>query len=143
MNIIELEISSNTKEELLQELANALQLKYGVSAETVLRDYQARELEYSTGLENGFAIPHCRTDVNEVYVILGNVVNHIEGYSTFDGSQVENIISFVVPNDPSGEKEHLKMLSTVMRSLVNVEVQDAYKKANSLDEKIKILGIGE
>ncbi len=142
MKTFRLESEVGNKDELLDAIANLVAKDANCSNQEIKKDLLKRESEYSTGLENGFAIPHCRTkQVSEPYIVIGNLLNHLTDYKTLDQKPVEFIISFIVPDDVSGEKEHLKLLSGIMRKLVNKENQELIKKTSDLIEIKKILEI--
>lgn len=125
--------SASSKDELLREIA-------AIVNEEVYNDLIHREGEYSTGLENGFAIPHCRTKhVSEPHIIFGELKNQIEDYDTLDDSKVDTIISFIVPENVEGNETHLRLLALVMRKLCNEDVQKAFKLAKTIDDKKRIL----
>ena len=70
---IKFDLKSNTKEEAIKELAELL-LEQGKinSLEVYIKDVLAREKEYSTGIGQGIAIPHGKSDgVNEASIAIG------------------------------------------------------------------------
>lgn len=133
MNYYNEQFNASSKDELLKEIASKVNVE-------IYDDLLRREGEYSTGLENGFAIPHCRTKhVSEPYIIFGELKKQIEDYDTLDGSKIDTIISFIVPEDVEGNDTHLRLLAIVMRKLCNEDVQREFKLAKTIDEKKKIL----
>lgn len=143
VKILELNLETCNKQQLLDELSRLVAEVEGCDNQVVYNDYMGRETEYSTGLENGFAIPHCRTQVNNTYVIIGKINDGVIDYKTLDGSLVQHIISFIVPSNPEGEQEHLRLLANVMRLLVNPQIQEELKNTTNLQEKIRLLNLGE
>ncbi len=130
------------KNDLLEDISKKVANDSLSNYEVILSDLLKREEEYSTGLENGFAIPHCRTkEVKEPYIIICNLKSSIEDYDTLDGNKVDFIISFIVPDNVEGEEEHLRLLSGLMRRLVNEDIQNKVKSTDDIEELKNILEI--
>ncbi len=87
MNVLEVKLDKMTKKELLETFAKKVAEVEGISYEVILQDYLNREESYSTGLENEFAIPHCRTIVNDTYIVFGEINGGVDDYKTLDDSQ--------------------------------------------------------
>lgn len=85
--------------------------------ETACSDLLDREGQMMTGLQDGFAIPHCRTDnVNEAAVFCLQLTGTIE-WKTFDDQGVRYIFCIMAPEENSGNI-HLKLLSTLAGKLI-------------------------
>ena len=96
----------------------------------------AREEEFSTGVGNGIAIPHCMSDtVTEGAFTLVKLANDIE-WKSLDDLPVKYIIMLAAPND-SGSS-HLKMLSLLATNLMDDEFRENLLKASSIEEVKKI-----
>ena len=105
-------LTSDTKDEALRELVDKLATTTGWSAPDEV--YQAildRERLYSTGFEQGLAIPHAKLEsVPEFSVGLGIHVDGLE-FDSIDNSQVHVLIMIVGPK--SRQHEYLQVLSRV------------------------------
>ncbi|MCH3944191.1 MAG: PTS sugar transporter subunit IIA [Atopobiaceae bacterium] len=89
---------STTCEEALQFISDqAVELGIATDSAAVLKSFEARESEGSTGMMGGFAIPHAKSDaVKQTSVI---VVKFVKGvaWKTLDGTPVRCAIALLVP----------------------------------------------
>ncbi|MGN1343485.1 MAG: PTS sugar transporter subunit IIA, partial [Traorella sp.] len=76
-----------------------------------------REKEFSTGIGNGIAIPHCQSDcVKEVAFTFVKLSHSIE-WGSLDDKPVNFIIMLAAPN--TADNIHLKVLSTLAKNLMD------------------------
>ena len=116
-------------EELVDCLASGGQLK---DRDTAFEDVLDRERYLSTGLENGIAIPHGKTDaVNELTIAYGF---HKEGvdFESLDGKPAHLIFLVLSPKDTSGP--HIQFLALISRNLKKNHIHEQLMKASSVDE---------
>ena len=102
---------ATTREEALRIISD-YSVKLGVAsdADEVYRGFMDREAIDQTGMVDGFAIPHCKTDaVNEAAVIVFKNVNQLE-WPSLDGKPVDIAMALLVPGAEAGTT-HLKLLS--------------------------------
>ncbi len=91
-----------------------------------------REQEFSTGIGNGIAIPHCKSDcVREAAFTLVKLNNPVE-WETLDGRPVDYVIMLAAPN--TSDNVHLKMLSRLAEKLMDDDFREGLKKADSMEE---------
>ncbi len=104
-----MDLKARDKEALFKELAEILSTKYGIdNRKEILNAILERESKFSTGIKEGIAIPHGKTDaVNGVIGILGISRSGIE-YDSLDGKPV-NIVFLIVSSQRESE-EHLSIL---------------------------------
>lgn len=101
----------------------------------LLKDLIKREEEYSTGIQDGFAIPHAKSlSVNNPVVFYIKTTNDIE-WETFDGSNVRYIFSLMVPEE-NENNIHLMMLSKLATCLMD---DDFRKEVMISDDKNKLV----
>jgi len=114
----------DTKEGVLKFLAQkAVENGVAENEEGLLRDLLAREAEYSTGIQDGFAIPHAKSsNVIEPSIFYIKTKRKLE-WETLDGSNVRYIFSLMVP-EKNENNIHLKMLSKLATCLM----EDDFKK---------------
>ncbi len=105
------------KASLLQEvatLAKKCSACENVSADEILRGLEGRESLGSTGFGGGIAIPHCRLDsVDEFVVGLITVPGGVE-FGSLDAKPVK-LVAFVVGPE-SDSTEHIYLLSSISRA---------------------------
>lgn len=129
---------SKTKDEALQELS-FLGLKFNIvnDSEKLLEGYKKRESEFSTGLEDGFAIPHAKIkEIKKASIFVIKYSNAID-WQTLDNSKVSIVISLMIP-DKSNE-QHLGLLSQVSQKLMSSEIRDKIKKSKDPQDIIDLL----
>ena len=99
------------------------------SIEVYLNDVLQREKEYSTGIGQGVAIPHGKSDgVNEASIAIGRC-NAIE-WGSLDDKPVEFVILIAVPK-LGAKKDHLMILAKIAESLMDKEFTNRLLEAKS------------
>ena len=119
-----LNVEIDTKDDVLKFLAKkAVENGVAQNEEGVLKDLLAREAEYSTGIQDGFAIPHAKSsNVIEPSIFYIKTKKELE-WETLDGSKVRYIFSLMVP-EQNENNIHLMMLSKLATCLM----EDDFKK---------------
>lgn len=120
--------------ELAELLAKAKKIKKTPEViETVLE----REKLGSTGIGQGVAIPHGKTDaVPEQLGALGISQKGVE-FNSLDGEPVYLIFFLVGPVEVAGQ--HLKALSRISRLFKDKFFRQALREAKSVEEVVKII----
>jgi fructose-specific phosphotransferase system IIA component len=127
---IKLNLKCNTKEEVITELAQLL-LEQGKinSVEVYLNDVLQREKEDSTGIGQGIAIPHGKSDgVNEASIAIGRC-NDIE-WGSLDDKPVKFVILIAVPKS-GANRDHLMILAKIAERLMDKEFTSGLLQAKS------------
>lgn len=127
------DVEVNDRDELLKFLADkSVELGLASDSAAVLRKYQAREQEGSTGMENRIAIPHAQDDsIPNAAMLLVTLKKPIE-WETLDNSKVDHVISFLIPE--KGSEDHLKYLSNTAKLLTHSEFVSSFTSATNVDE---------
>ena len=127
-------IELDTKASALQFLAESAQkLRLTTDSSAVLNSFDDREKEGSTGMMDGFAIPHAKNaTITEASVLIVKTKNPIE-WDSLDGKPTEVIIALLIPEQEAGTT-HLKLLSKVARLLMNSEFKQQVKQLDSETE---------
>lgn len=141
-----LDVDVVSKEELFKVIANyAYQSGYAANATETCEAFNEREAEYSTGLQDGFAIPHAKSNAVLQPTVLFIRLKHEVEWETFDDSAVKNVFALMVPKEDEGTA-HLEMLSRLATALLEDtfirQVQQSEDKTQ-LVELIKKEMIGE
>lgn len=135
---IVLDSSATTQDEAFQELAT-IAYKAGCidNIDKLTKALWAREHETSTGLEDGFAIPHARIKYIKKPAVI--FVRYQTGLSwpTFDNSAVQAAIALIIPTNKKNDI-HLEVLSNVAKKLLNPDLRRTLKTEN---DKTKILAL--
>ncbi|OOM74332.1 PTS system fructose-specific EIIABC component [Clostridium puniceum] len=119
-----LNVEIDTKNDVLKFLAKkAVENGIAKNEEGVFKDLLARETDYSTGIQDGFAIPHAKSS-NVIKPSIFYITTKKElKWETLDGSKVRYIFSLMVP-EQNENNVHLMMLSKLATCLM----EDDFKK---------------
>lgn len=128
-----LDVTAASRDEVLNYLANkAKELNLASNTSAVVTKYLAREDEGSTGMEQGIAIPHAQDESITKSAMLVLKLKQPVKWKTFDDKPVDTIISFLIPEEDSGN--HLQYLSNTAKLLTHQQFIDSLHSANTVDE---------
>lgn len=134
-----------SQEEVFQFLAKQAEvLAISSDAKQVHQRLVERENEGTTGMMDGFAIPHAKDQsIGEPSIIIVTLEQGIE-WNSLDGQLINFVIALFIPDSEAGTT-HLKLLSAVARLLMRNEVTEQLKVAQSKTEIATLLNekIGE
>lgn len=133
-----LDIKSSSKQEAISELCQVLfsNAKIG-DAQVVTGALMEREKLGSTGIGQGVAIPHGKTDSAPTLVGALGISKKGVQFESLDGEPVHVIFMLVAPNDSSGQ--HLKALARISRLLKDKFFRQAIKEAKQPEDIEKII----
>ncbi len=136
---IKVDVDVENKDDALKYLAN-LAVKNGLATDSksVYEKYLLREKENSTGMTDGFAIPHAQSPAIKESAMLILKLKYPIDWNTLDGKKVDMIISFLIPENDS--KEHLQYLSNTAKLLTHADFIQKLKNATT-PQQIKNLFI--
>lgn len=113
---IKLDLEFTEKEGVLQELVDILaEVKDIGDKKSILRALIERENLGSTGIGQGIAIPHGKTDKVDGLVAVLGVSRKGVNFEALDGEPVYILFLLVAPKDTAGP--HLKALAQISRLL--------------------------
>lgn len=134
-----LDVDVDTKEALFLVLANAaLEAGYVNDQEKTLQAFINRESEFSTGLQDGFAIPHAKDDSVIEPTVFFVKLNQSIDWETFDDNGVQYVFALLVPKIESGTT-HLHMLSQLATALMEEDFKKQIKNAKDKKELVSII----
>lgn len=133
-NYIFLNEDYKSKQELLSFIAaKAEELNICDTKEGLLEDLLAREAEFSTELQDGFAIPHARSShVKKVSVFFIRNKSVLD-WETLDDSEVHYLFALLVPKENEGNI-HLQMISKLATCLLEDDFKDKIKSTSDKSE---------
>ena len=106
--------------------------------EAVLAALKKRESEGSTGMGEGIAIPHAKSDkIVEPVVLYGQSEQGVD-WDSMDGSLAHNIFMILVPEKYQGDL-HLKILQMLSRKLVSADFRTQLDAAKTKEEIYNVL----
>lgn len=130
---IKLDLQSVEKEDALKELVDLLAETQEIGDKKgILKALIERESLGSTGIGQGIAIPHGKTDkVSELVAVLGISQKGVN-FEALDGEPVFIFFLLVAPKDTAGP--HLKALAQISRLLRDSYFCELLKRCKTVDE---------
>ncbi len=129
-----------SRDEALSFVSNQA-VKAGIAgdADAVMNAFLAREAEGTTGMMEGFAIPHAKSDaITEAAVIVVKDESGVTGWDTMDGAPVNVAIALLIPSAQAGTT-HLKILSKVAEALMDEDFRATVKGSTDAAEIAKTI----
>ncbi|MDR3253543.1 MAG: PTS sugar transporter subunit IIA [Endomicrobium sp.] len=132
------DLESADKKSVIIELVEVLKdTKKAKKTDEIINVILEREKLGSTGIGQGVAIPHGKTDVvHEQMGVLGISRKGIE-FNSLDGELVHIIFLLVGPVEIAGQ--HLKALSRISRLFKDKFLRQAIRDATTAEEVVKII----
>jgi PTS system nitrogen regulatory IIA component len=133
-----LNLKSETKEEILAEMVDFLihtgKIK---NCQTALSVIMEREKKMSTGMQNGIAIPHGKTD--EVKRLVAMVAIHRQGvdFSSIDGKPSHIFVMTLSPVKHTGP--HIQFLAEISKLLSDTDLLEKVIQASTQEEILTLL----
>lgn len=131
--------AADSKEALLRIIARYAKLQNIVeSEEATYSAFLKRESESSTGLQDGFAIPHAKDETVKTPTVI--FVKNKSGISweTFDDQPVQYVFALLVPKAEQGTV-HIQMLSALATALMEDDFKDAIIKSTDVKKLVTII----
>ena len=134
-NNIILELNAANKQEVLEEMLNILIANgYVNDKDTVLNNLTERENIISTGMQQGIAIPHCKSKgVEKISIAIGFKKDGIE-FDSIDGQKTNIFIMILTPDE--AVESHIRIL--MMISSIFLYQEKAREKLLKLKTKKEI-----
>lgn len=125
--LVDLDLSAETKDAAARSLAEQMAAHGRVTdLEGFLADVAAREAQMPTGLDGGIGIPHCRSaHVTEPTLAFGRSASGID-FGAPDGPAD---LIFLIAAPAGGDADHLSILSTLARHLMDESFTGALRSA--------------
>lgn len=129
-----------SRDEALSFVSNqAVKAGLAADADAVMNAFLAREAEGTTGMMEGFAIPHAKSDaITEAAVIVVKDDSGVTGWDTMDGAPVNVAIALLIPGAQAGTT-HLKILSKVAEALMDEGFRATVKGSSDAAEIAKTI----
>lgn len=141
---ISVDLKAKNKKEAIEELVQLLVKAKKVeeaNKEKIVKALLDREELGSTGIGQGIAIPHAKSDgVKEVMASFGKSNEGVE-FDALDNKPVYLLFLLVAPMEASSL--HIKALAKISRLLKHKYFRSSLRKANTAEEVIKIISEDE
>jgi len=137
-----MDIKSREKLEAIKELVDHMVAKKFVkNGEEFLQALAKRENLESTGIGNGIAIPHARTDsVKDVLLAFARSPEGVD-FSSIDGKP--SYLIFLIASPEQKKSEYIMALAKLSRLLRKHDVRDKLRSAGTPDEVMEIIRANE
>lgn len=125
-----LDVDCATKEDVLELLSKkAVELGISDDEAAVRAAFDAREEEGSTGMMDGFAVPHAKTDaIKHASVIVLRFTGAVGNWIGLDDSDITAAIALLVPAAEAGST-HIGLLAKIARALMDDEFRAGVRAA--------------
>lgn len=125
------DVSANSQKDIFKLISNeAVNKGYANDSNLLMEALINRENEGTTGMMDGFAIPHAKSNTIKIpALIIFKLTNGVE-WNSMDGKKINFVISLLIPEEEKGTT-HLQLLSKVARLLMKEEVKNLLKEAKS------------
>lgn len=137
---VSVDVKSHTKEEVIRELVELLVRAGSVKDKDVQKLVQIllkRESLGSTGIGQGVAIPHGKSDFATKLIAAFGVSHAGVNFESLDGEPVHLFFLLVAPEDSAGP--HLKALARISRLLKDKHFRDSLRAAKDEKTLVKII----
>lgn len=137
-----MDLKATTKEATIDEMIDRY-AQVGVISDKA--DYKkhilAREAESTTGIGDGIAMPHAKTDsVKKAAVLFAKSSQGVD-FNALDGQPVH--LFFMIAAPAGANNEHLQALATLSSLLINPSLVASLKKADTPDEVLSLFSAAE
>ncbi len=96
----------------------------------LLQRIYEREQQGTTGMMDGFAIPHTKSkEILTPNIIIVRLEKGLD-WNSMDGKPTSFIISLLIPDNEAGTT-HLKILASIARMLMKADIKESLLSANS------------
>lgn len=122
LETISLHLKGETKEEILSEMVDLLMASGHIrDREAVLKAVAERERRMSTGMQNGIAIPHGKTDAVDCLIAALGIKHEGVEFGALDGQPSTIFVMTVSPDSRTGP--HIQFLAEISRPLNDASVR--------------------
>lgn len=132
---------ATTKEEALRTISDAA-ARIGIAddADAVYAAFLAREEIDKTGMVDGFAVPHCKTDaVKSAAVIIFKNAQPVE-WPSLDDKPVDIAMALLIPDSEAGTT-HLRLLSKAAMLLMDDNFKSKLRESNDAADLAATLNV--
>lgn len=132
---------ATTKEEALRTISDAAaRLGIADDADAVYAAFLAREEIDKTGMIDGFAVPHCKTDaVKSAAVIIFKNAQPVE-WPSLDDKPVDIAMALLIPDSEAGTT-HLRLLSKAAMLLMDDNFKSKLRESDDAADLAATLNV--
>ncbi len=132
-DLVKVPLNGTTKREIIEELVDLLVTRRQLTnGEEILEAVLKREELGSTGLVDGIAIPHAKTDaVSEIYLVAGVSASPVP-FEALDGEDSSFFFLVLAPSDYASA--HIEILSAIARTTGSASFKRILRGVKSPEE---------
>lgn len=138
---IYLDTEITSKKKLLEYIANVVADQTQLPESAIYNNLLNRERLGSTGLGQGFAVPHARLENLDQTMACFFRLKDAVNFEAPDNQPVDLVFTIVIPEEAT--EEHLVILSSLAGIFSRAEVCDAIRAAGSREEIAEIIQSAE
>ncbi len=139
---IDLNAKAASKKEALDHAVDLMARSGKISdVETYRNGVYAREEEGTTGIGEGIAIPHCKSDVVKAPGLAAMRVAGGVDFQSLDGEKADLIFLIAAPN--TKDNVHLDVLSKLSVLLMDEKFTNDLRNAKSVEEFLHVIDVAE
>ncbi|RRA63553.1 PTS fructose transporter subunit IIA [Streptococcus agalactiae] len=133
-NLIRVDADMPLKKDVFAYLAGlVVENDYADDTDQVYKSLLSREEEGTTGMMDGFAIPHAKSQaVIKPGIAVLKLKNGVE-WESMDGKLIDSVIALFIPETEVGST-HLTYLSKIARILMKNDFKNDFKEAHEIEE---------
>lgn len=137
-NSIQINGSATSKADAIEQMIDLMDKSGNLTDKEIYKQgVLAREAESTTGIGEGIAIPHAKSDAVSSPALAAMVVKNGVEFESLDGNPVELIFIIAAPN--SKDNVHLQVLSKLSVLLMDNTFVAKLKNASSVEEFLQII----
>ena len=138
---VTLSLKGTTKDAIIEEMIDVLmaagKIKDLKDRKETLKAVLDRERKMSTGMQNGIAIPHGKTDRVESLIAAIGVKKDGMDFGSLDGQPSRIFVMTLSPDTRTGP--HIQFLAEISRQLSDPSVRDRILNATKPEDVLSIL----
>ncbi|WP_236607878.1 fructose PTS transporter subunit IIB [Mycoplasma putrefaciens] len=140
-DFIFLDVDLKTKRETFEFIAQkASELKILTNKKALVDGFVKREMQGSTGFEDGFAIPHARIKQLKRTAVFVIRFKHEVDWGSMDGQKTKVAIALLVVDGSNGD-QHIELLSQIAVKLIDPDFKEILKKSRTYKAILEALQI--
>ena len=139
-NIVCLDLDADDKDDALRKMSAMLKKEgYIKDVDDFVKDIYFRESEGITGIGNGVAIPHGKSDsVCRIGIAIA-LLKHPIAWESLDNNPVDLIFLFCVSGDKNFAQNHMRMLSRVAGRIADDDLLKEIKESTTSERVVALM----
>ena len=138
LDCINIDLKGQTKSEIIDEMVDILYNNGKLNdREEYKKEILKREVQSSTGMEEGIAIPHGKTKAVKIPTVAIGISKKGVDYESLDGEPSH--LFFMIAAPENSNDSHIELLSKITTLLLEDDIREALLNAKSKEEVLDIL----